>query len=223
MNRKTIAIYGGSGFGREVAWLLESCNESGGSYDLACFIDDNKGLHGKRLNGIPVIGFEDAKKEFPDAAIVGAVADPRTRELLMGKARGGGFCFETLIHPRVERSEWIEIGEGTVICAGSILTTNIKLGCHVQINLDCSIGHDVVLDDYTTLAPGVHVSGWVRLGRRVYVGTGAGFINGTEKEPLTIGDDAVIGAGAVVTRSVKQGLTVVGAPARPIQKGQQHS
>lgn len=134
-----------------------------------------------------------------------------------------GFFFQTLIHPRIERSKWIEIGEGTVICAGSILTTNVQLGCHVHINLDCTIGHDVVIGDYTTLAPGVHVSGWVHFRKRVYVGTGAVLINGTEKEPLTIGDDAVIGAGAVVTTSVNEGLTVAGAPARPIQKGQQDS
>jgi acetyltransferase-like isoleucine patch superfamily enzyme len=112
----------------------------------------------------------------------------------------------------------MEIGEGAVICAGTVLTTNIKLGRHVQINLDCTIGHDVVLGDYTTLAPGVHVSGWVHFGKRVYVGTGAVFINGTEKAPLTVGDDTVIGAGAVVTKSIEDGLTVVGTPAVPVQK-----
>ncbi len=64
------------------------------------------------------------------------------------------------------------MGKGTVICAGCILTTNIKMGNHVQINLDCTIGHDVIMDDYATLAPGVHVSGYVSLGKRVYVGTG---------------------------------------------------
>jgi sugar O-acyltransferase (sialic acid O-acetyltransferase NeuD family) len=218
MSLRVIAIYGGSGFGREVAWLVASCNERGALYDLACFIDDDKGLHGKRLNGIPVIGFEDAKKHYPDAAIVGAVGDPRIRESIMGKVRAAGFCFETLIHPDVQRSKWMEIGEGAVICAGTVLTTNIKLGRHVQINLDCTIGHDVVLGDYTTLAPGVHVSGWVHFGKRVYVGTGAVFINGTEKAPLTVGDDTVIGAGAVVTKSIEDGLTVVGTPAVPVQK-----
>src|SRR4030042_140980 len=111
MSSHQIAIYGGSGFGREVAWLVEACNESGSRYDLACFIDDDERLRGKRLNGIPVVGFEDAKKKYPSAAIVGAVGDPRTRELLMAKAQGAGFSFEALIHLRVERSIWIEIGE----------------------------------------------------------------------------------------------------------------
>jgi sugar O-acyltransferase (sialic acid O-acetyltransferase NeuD family) len=137
----------------------------------------------------------------------------------MEKAADAGFDFATIIHPRVERSEWIEIGVGTVICAGNILTTNIVLGRHVQINLDCTVGHDVIMGDYTTLAPGVHVSGWVHFGQRVYVGTGAVIINGTQESPLLIGDDAIIGAGACVTKSVPPGLTVVGVPARPLQRG----
>lgn len=93
MKIKKIAIYGGSGFGREVAWLIESCNESGGSYDLACFIDDDNRLHGTRLNGIPVIGFEDAKKKYSSAAIVAAVADPRSREVIVEKSQDAGFFF----------------------------------------------------------------------------------------------------------------------------------
>ena len=133
------------------------------------------------------------------------------------KAAAAGFGFETIIHPRTgTSSQWITVGIGTIICAGNILTTNITLGDHVQINLDCTIGHQMVMGDYTTLAPGVHVSGGVHFGRRVYVGTGAVMINGTAEAPLIIGDDAVIGAGACVTKSVAEGLTVAGVPAKPL-------
>jgi sugar O-acyltransferase (sialic acid O-acetyltransferase NeuD family) len=124
----------------------------------------------------------------------------------------------TLVHPRVEKSRWVTIGSGVVICAGNILTTNITIGDNVQINLDCTVGHDVQLAEYATLAPGVHVSGCVTVGRRVYIGTGAVIINGTQQEPLTIGDDAVVGAAACVTRSVAAGATVVGVPAKALSK-----
>ena len=211
-----IAIYGGGGFAREVAWLVEACNQSAPLYDLVCLIDDNTANHGKILNDIPVMGLEEARIRFPSALVIGGVGTPRTRQLLMEKSAAAGFGFATIIHPRVERSRWIEIGTGTVICAGNILTTNIVLGQHVQINLDCTIGHDVVMGDYTTCAPGVHVSGCVKFGKRVYVGTGAVIINGTEEHPLVIEDDVVIGAGACVTKSVSSGLTVVGVPAKPL-------
>ncbi|MCH1927712.1 hypothetical protein L6232_23240, partial [Shewanella sp. C31] len=79
-----------------------------------------------------------------------AVGSPQTREKLYLKAREAGFAFATLIHPRVERSRFIEVGEGTVITAGTILPVNIHLGTQVQINLDCTIGHDVVMEDVAT-------------------------------------------------------------------------
>jgi sugar O-acyltransferase (sialic acid O-acetyltransferase NeuD family) len=218
MTTTRIAVYGGGGFAREVAWLVQSCNVGADLYEVACFVDDDAAAHGSVLNGIPVMGLDEARSRFPGARIVGGIGAPRTRQTLMEKAAAAGFGFETIIHPRVERSRWIEIGEGTVICAGNILTTNITLGKHVQINLDCTVGHDVVMGNFATLAPGVHVSGCVRLGTRVYIGTGAAIINGTQKEPLVVGDDAVIGAGACVTKSVPAGQVVVGVPARPLQR-----
>jgi len=215
---KQIAIYGAGGFAREVAWLVESCNEGANVFQVVCFIDDNVAMHGSTLNGIPVMGLAAARDRFPQASVVGGVGAPAVRQRLMEKAAAMGFGFETIIHPRVERSRWLEIGPGTVICAGNILTTNIVLGQHVQINLDCTVGHDVIMGDYTTLAPGEHVSGCVKFGQRVYVGTGAVIINGTQEQPVMIGDDAVIGAGACVTKSVPDGLTVVGVPAKPLRR-----
>ena len=76
----------------------------------------------------------------------------------------------------------------------------------------------MIVGDYTTLAPGVHISGRVHLGQRVYVGTGAVIINGTPDNPIVIDDDVTIGAGACVTKSVPAGQTVVGVPARPLQR-----
>jgi len=214
MGKKEIAVYGASGFGRELVWLIQTCN----TYDVVCFIDDNVKKQGSILNNIPVLSLEQTRKEFPKARVVGGVGIPKTRETLIKKALSFGFDFETIIHPRVEYSQWVEIGKGTVICAGNILTTNIVLGQHVQINLDCTIGHDVIMGDYTTLAPGVHVSGWVHFGRRVYIGTGAVIINGTQSNPITIGDDVIIGAGAVVINSIPADITVVGVPAIVIKK-----
>ncbi|GAC1329258.1 MAG: acetyltransferase [Chloroflexota bacterium] len=216
MEGTTIAVYGAGGFAREVAWLVQSCIGRDGPYSVVTFIDDDESSHGHEINGIPVCGLAHARERFPDARVVGAVGDPRVREVVMTKALSAGLEPATIIHPRVERSQWVDIGRGSVICAGTILTTNIVLGEQVQINLDCTIGHDVIMGDYATLAPGVHVSGCVHLGKRVYVGTGATIINGTQAKPITIGDDAVIGAAACVTKSVPSGVTVVGVPAKPL-------
>lgn len=216
MSVDQIAIYGAGGFAREIAWLVESCNAARPIYKVVCFIDDHSKLYGSALNGIPVMSLLEAAKRFPQAQVVGAIGAPAIRQRVMEKAAASGFKPATLIHPRVEHSQWVAIGAGSVICAGSILTTNVLLEEQVQINLGCTIGHDVIMGSYTTLAPGVHISGYVHLGKRVYIGTGAVIINGTQDEPLVIGDDAVIGAGACVLRSVPAGVTAVGVPAKSL-------
>ena len=218
MSANQIAVYGAGGFGREVAWLAQSDPIGGECVEVVCFIDDDEAVCGAILNDLEVLPLSRAKEKYSSACVVSGIGVPKMRELTMGKARAAGFGFATLIHRRTEMSKWVEIGEGAVICAGNILTTNVILGKHVQINLDCTIGHDVVMGDYATLAPGVHVSGCVHIGKRAYIGTGAVIINGTQNNPLIIGDDVIIASGACVTKSIRYG-TWGGVPARPFQKG----
>lgn len=211
-----IAIYGSGGFGREAAWLIEACNDSDPRFDIVGFIDDDVTLHGSIVNGLRVFGLAEVADKFPGAEVVAALGSPRQRQGIVERAGALGFQFPSLVHPRVERSRWMEIGVGTIVFAGSILSTNVRLGNFVQVNPGCTIAHDAILDDYASLAPGVHISGFVHLGSRAYVGTGAVIINGSPAKPLTVGDDAVIGAGACVTKSVAAGVTVVGVPARRV-------
>lgn len=219
MANKPLLIYGAGGFAREVAWLAETCQRHGNGMEPVGFIDDLADS-GKPsiVNGLPVFSLESAIRQFPGAAVTAAIGNPKVRQSVTEKALAAGLRLVALVHPRVEMSRFVDLGSGAVICAGNILTTNIILGTSVQVNLDCTIGHDAVLGDYVTLAPGAHVSGNVHLGKRVYVGTGAVIINGSLDAPLVIGDDAVIGAGACVTKSVAAGLTAVGVPAKPLER-----
>ena len=90
----------------------------------------------------------------------------------------------------------------------AIATTDIEIGAHVAINLDCTIGHDTVNGDYVTASPGYHISGCVTIGRNAFLGTGASIL-----EHLSVGAHAVIGAGAVVTRDIVDHALAVGMPA----------
>lgn len=215
-SRRPLVIYGGGGFAREVAWLAEQVAAADGGIEPVCFADDDEKNRGRSLNDLPVLSIEEASRRHPNAAYVIGVGSPSSRELMAGRADLSGLEAVSLIHPRVEKSRWIEIAAGTVICAGNVLTTNIRLGSHVQINLDCTVGHDVEMAPFATLAPGVHVSGCVHIGRGVYIGTGAVLINGTSSKPLVVGDGAVIGAGACVIKDVEAGTTVAGVPAKQL-------
>ena len=216
MIKTKIAIYGAGGFCREVAWMAEEYAKPKHGYIIAAFIDDNMDNHSKTINEIPIIPLVQLRERFPGAKITVALGNPKTRENIVSKCRSHGFQFACLVHENVEMSKWVEVGDGAVICGANTITTNIRLGEHTQINLGCTIGHDVLIGDYVTLSPGVHVSGWVHIGKRVFVGTGAVFVNGTEDKPLVIGDDAIIGAAACVTKDVEPGSVVVGVPAKPL-------
>lgn len=121
-----------------------------------------------------------------------------------------GFNFPKLIHPAATlmSPESINLGKGSIISAGSILTVNIRMGDFVIINLHASVGHDCILGNFVSLMPGARLSGGVTLEDEVYVGTNATILPG-----LRVGKGATIGAGAVVTKNVSAYSTVVGVPA----------
>ena len=211
---KELIIVGASGFGREVAWLVERINKVSPTWDLLGFIDDNDQLQNTCINGYKVLGKTDDVAEFPDVYYVCAVGASKTREKIIGRLVdiNPDIRFATLIDPSVERSELIEIGAGTVICAHTIMTVNITIGDHVIINLDCTIGHDAVLEDYVTLYPSVNVSGATHIGRGTELGTGMQIIQGK-----TIGEYSIVGAGAVVVKDIPDKCTAVGSPAKAIK------
>ena len=210
LESRPIAVYGAGGFAREVAWLITAARADP-PYRMVGYVDESPGT--ELLNGQPILASGTIKERFPGCAVAVAVGDPGLREKLAKQAGEEGFRFPTLCHRTVELSESVSLGEGTIICAGSILTVDIQVGRHVHVNLDCTIGHDVRIGDFTTLSPGVHVSGNVHIGRGVYIGTGAVIINGTIKEPLVIQDRCVIAAGACITKSTVGPGLYAGVPA----------
>jgi sugar O-acyltransferase (sialic acid O-acetyltransferase NeuD family) len=211
---RELLIFGAGGFGREVASWAGRAEWRGQGFRVAAFIDDN--AHEEQLNGLPVLSLVAAASQHPGASVIATVGDPKLRERLIAKAVAAGLVpTAPLVHPNVEYDhDYVEIREGAVICAGSILTVNLVVEEHAQINLDCTVGHDAVIGAYSTLSPGVHISGNVTLESYSFFGTGAVTVNGLPGKPLVIGEGAVVGAGAVVTKDVAGGVTVTGVPAR---------
>ena len=207
-----LAIFGAGAAGREIAWLAQQC---WGDNIALTFLVDKDDPSGSECNGIPVVHIGEFARRSPETPVLVAVGDPALREQCVRKCTAAGLGFTSLVHPRVEASRWVAIGTGTMICAGAILTTNVSIGQHVYINIDCTISHDAQIADFVTMSPGVHIAGWVTVGRRVFFGTGAVVRNGSSEHPITIGENAIIGAGACVIRDVQPNTTVVGVPAMP--------
>ena len=211
---KDLIIFGASGFGREVAWAVERINKVEPTWNLLGFMDDNNGIQQSEINGYRVLGKTADVGKYPDAYFVCAVGASRVREKIVGNMKkvNSAIKFGTVVDPSVEMSELVTIGEGTIICAHTIITVNIEIGSHVIINLDCTVGHDAILEDFVTLYPSVNVSGITNIGHAVELGTGMQIIQGKR-----VGDYSVIGAGAVVVKDIPEKCTAVGSPAKPIK------
>lgn len=209
-----LIIIGASGFGREVAWAVERQNKANPTWNLLGFIDDNESIQGTEINGYKVLGKSNDVVNYLDAYFVCAVGASRTREKIINRVKelNPSIKFGTVIDPSVEMSDLVTIGEGSIICAHAIITVNISIGNHVIINLDCTIGHDAILQDFVTLYPSVNVSGNTNIGYAVELGTGMQIIQGK-----TVGNYSIVGAGAVVVKDIPEKCTAVGSPAKPIK------
>ncbi len=207
---KDLIIIGASGFGREVAWLVERINAVSSTWNLFGFIDDNPEMSGKEVGGYPVLGSCDASDDYKDAYYVCAIGSSKVRKKVIQKL--GQVKYATLIDPSVLISERVSLGEGTIVCAHTIITVDISIGKHVIINLDCTVGHDAVLHDYVTLYPSVNVSGITDIGECSEMGTGSQII-----QMKKIGANSIVGAGSVVVKDIPEMCTAVGTPAKPIK------
>ncbi len=210
--RRPLVIIGAGGFGREVAWLVDEINCDEPTWELLGFVDDYSS--GVTVEGFDVLGgLEKLLSIRPRPNVVCAIGDPVVRRAVVERYAEHGFEFITLMHPTVRSSRFVEIGPGSVVCAGSILTTNVRIGRHSILNLNCKVGHDSVLGAFSSLMPATNIAGEVRVGDGCYFGLNAAVIN-----QVSIGDWTTIGAGAVVVNDIPSHVVAVGVPAKPIRQ-----
>jgi sugar O-acyltransferase (sialic acid O-acetyltransferase NeuD family) len=210
---ENIVIIGAGGFGREVKTIIDAINKNNAIYSFLGYYDDGLEV-GKSINNFPVLGkVSDLNTITEKTSVLLGVGDPKTKSKIIASLDNEHLNFPTIIHPSVCISDDdVTINNGCIICAGSIITCNITIGKFVTLNLMCTIGHDTVIDDYASFMPSVNISGEVHIEQKVYVGTGAKIIN-----QLTIGNSTIVGAGAVVSKSLPKNCTAVGIPAKPIK------
>ena len=209
---KELIILGAGGFGREASLLVEEINaaKQGKQWELLGFVDDDKAKWGTRLRGYPVFGgTEHLRTVELNAQVIVVVGDPILKKKIVEEVKPFGFGFATLVHPELKVEGEVEIGRGSLINKGCLLTINIKIGEHVSINPGCGIGHDVDIGDYSTLMWHVNLSGNVQIGKGCLLGTGTTVLQG-----IKIGEGVTVGAGAVVTKDLPDNCTAVGVPAR---------
>lgn len=211
------AVYGASGCGRGIMPLARlQLQRLGVPPERLIFVDDSP--PGPELNGHRVLRWEDflatpAERRY--AAL--AVAQGETRAKLAAQLMASGVEPWSVQAENLVVMDDVRIGEGALLSPFVTLTSNIRIGRYFHANLYSYVEHDCTVGDFVTFAPGVKCNGNVVIEDFAYLGTGAVIRQGKPGHPLVIGRGAVVGMGAVVTKDVPLGTTVVGNPARPLE------
>lgn len=201
-----LAILGGGGHGRVVA----DCAERLG-WSAIQFFDDGAPIPGPWSVAGTGQDLLQRLHEF-DGVVVGLGANATRLALTRRIAENGG-RLATLTHPNAIVSRHTVIGPGSVIFAGAVINVGARVGIGTIVNTGATVDHDCLLADGVHLSPGTHLAGGVTVGEATWIGIGA-----VVREGVVIGRDAIIGAGAVVLRSVADGATVIGNPARHLER-----
>lgn len=195
-------IIGNGGFGREVFYSMNKEEQN----NIIFFVEDDYYEEGQ-FKTLPLSKFN--KNEFE---IIIAISDSKVREKIVQKLPSETKYF-TYVHPSVQiYSNDVIIGEGSIICAGCILTTNIKIGKHSQLDRNTNVGHDSIIRDYFRSSPGVTVSGNCKIGNHVYLGT-----NSSVREKINICDNVTIGLNSGVVKDINEEGVYVGTPANKLK------
>ena len=207
----SLLILGAGGHGKVVA----DAALAGTCWREVAFLDDLAPRVSAVL-GLAVMGGFAALDRFAGrfSHAVVAVGDARVRLALIGELERVGYSIALIVHPRATVSPFAKLAAGTVVMAGAVVNPDVTVGTGGIVNTGACVDHDCTLGAGVHVCPGVHLAGNVLVGERTWLGIGS-----CAKQGVRIGCDVVVGAGATVTADVRDGITVVGTPARPLRAG----
>jgi len=208
---RKIVIIGDSGHAKVITDIVNSNDDMSVFAKLddkyqEVFVED--GL----LKG-PVSHLDELIESDSKIQVVIGIGSNTVRKKIVSNLRILSEMYVSVIHSSAIVSPSAELGNGTVVMPGAIINADAKIGDHVIVNSASVVEHDCVVGDFVHMSPLAVLTGGVRIGEGTHIGASASVI------PLkTIGVWTIVGAGAVVVSDIEDRVTVVGSPARVIQR-----
>lgn len=209
---RDLIIIGAGDFSAEIRWLIERINIVTPTWRILGHVDDGIPA-GSDRHGLPILGnVSDLIEWETETDLVFAIAKPLAKVSIFDKIQDNTkLQFPVVIDPCAIVSENTELHPGVVVCAGAIIMPYVEIEAFSNVNINSTVGHDAVIGEFSTIYPGVNISGKVILGKKSEVGTGAAIIQG-----ICVHSEVILGAGAVVNKDILESGTYVGVPARKI-------
>lgn len=208
-----VIIVGGGGHARVLFDVLKL-------YDVKVlgYTDTNANNQTLAKLGVPYLGDDRAIDEYSQQQVLlvnglGSISSTDGRKTIYNSLKDKGYSFAAVIHPSAIISADAELSEGVQAMAGSIVQAGCYLGVNVLINTKASVDHNCYIGSHTHIAPGATLSGGIEVGDGVHIGCGATVI-----QQIRIHTRSVVGAGALVIRDVPEDRTVIGVPAKEVNR-----
>lgn len=215
---KLYGLWGAGGFAREV--MPVAMQRLGATvaepFSLVHVVDEEPPQ--QRINGHEVWSRERFFAAGGERYFNVAIASWEARRRIAGECTAAGIQPFSIFAENSWIPDGSTIGEGAVFCPFTTVTINARIGRFFHANIYSYVAHDCVIGDYVTFAPAVRCNGGTVVKDGAYIGTGAVIREARSGKPITIGEGAIVGMGAVVTRDVAPRTTVVGNPARVLER-----
>ncbi|EKE04080.1 MAG: acetyltransferase (the isoleucine patch superfamily) [uncultured bacterium] len=211
---KQLIIYG-AGF-LDIIKLIDAINEKKPEWQIIGFLDDQKEEQGKVFLGHPVLGGKELIPELiknKNIYFINNCYDEAHKFRDRADLLDHYICkVPNLIHPSIDM-RYVKIGKGCILPEGCVVGGGTEIGNYVTVRLKSLISHDVKIEDYSFIGPGVTIGGCAVLKEDCFIGAGT-----TVLHHKIVGEKSKVGAGAVVTQNISDGITVVGVPAKKIKR-----
>lgn len=182
--------------------------------DIVGFLDDNPRFHHQKVRDVPVLGpvsmLETLKESLDVEAVYCPLGNNKLRVKFLSYARQLGYCIPNYIHPSVIISEDVTIGSGCYILLGTTIMPYTVLKDYVMISMGVHVAHHNVLEEGTFLSTGCNFGASIVAHKYAYCGISSTIMTGIHE----LGENCLIGAGAVVVKDVEPNAIMAGVPAK---------
>lgn len=194
-----------------LAYLQES------GVDIVGFLDDDPKFHNQLVHGVPVLGsislLETLKESNGVEAVYCPLGNNKLRVKFLSYARSLGYNIPNYIHPSVVLSDNVTIGSGCYILLGTTIMPYTELKDYVMISMGVHVAHHSLLDEGVFLSTGCNFGASIHAHKYAYCGISSTIMTGIHE----IGEDCLIGAGAVVIKDVPERAVMAGVPAKVLR------